>query len=420
MSIEIGLILLFLLGVGLNAFFAGYETGFIASNPIRVRHLSETGEDPRAKRLLQYMDAPDRMITLVLVGTNLALVMGTLALTKEVGGVWATLIATPMFLVFGEVVPKSMFRAHPTQLALAFLPVIRFFDTLLAPMAVPVTWISRSFLAIVNAEQHELRSMLNTSDDVRVLVDESAHHGSIDDEEKVMIHSVMDLHTRHAYEVMVPRTRIKALPETATRKQLAELLRETGYTRIPIYSESIDKIVGVVSAFSVLTDTDKQNPDIRRFMIDVLHVPDTMRLDDLLEEMRSAHTRIAIVTDEYGCTDGLITVEDILEEIFGEFHDEHDQAEEGVRKIGPNKWILDARVALSDANELMPASIQDDEVDTIGGWVMHLAGRIPEAAEIVQSGPYRIEILEATPQAVGKIRLEITAQEAAATEEEEW
>src|SRR5690606_32765840 len=198
------------------------------------------------------------------------------------------------------------------------------------------------------------------------------------------------------------------------------LLRETGFTRIPIYSETIDRIIGVVSAFSVLTDNSKDNPDIRRFMVDVLHVPDTMRLDDLLEEMRRARTRIAIVTDEYGGTDGLVTVEDILEEIFGEFHDEHDQAEEGVRKIGPSKWLIDARTALSDANELMPAAIRDDEVDTIGGWVMHLAGRIPEAGEIVESGPYKIEVIEATPQAVGKIRLEIVPGEAPAPEEEEW
>jgi CBS domain containing-hemolysin-like protein len=199
---------------------------------------------------------------------------------------------------------------------------------------------------------------------------------------------------------------------------LVELLRETGFTRIPIYNETIDRIIGVVSAFAVLTDTDKANPDIRRFMVDVIHVPDTMRLDDLLEELRRARTRIAIVTDEYGGTDGLVTVEDILEEIFGEFHDEHDQAEEGVRKIGPNKWLLDARTALSDANELMPAAIQDDEVDTIGGWVMHLAGRIPEAGELVESGPYKIEIIEATPQSVGKIRLEIAPD--ADSEEEEW
>jgi len=418
MSIDAGLILIFLVSVALNAFFAGYETGFIASNPIRVRHMAETGAHPRARRLLDYLEAPERMITLVLAGTSLALVAGTLALTVEMGALWAALIATPVFLVFGEVVPKSLFRAHPTRLALFFLPVIRFFGMALAPVTLPISWLGRTFLAIVNAKQHELRTMLNTSDDVRVLVDESAHHGNIDADEKEMIHSVMDLHSRHAYEVMVPRTRIKALPATATRRQLTELLRETGFTRIPIYDETIDRIIGVVSAFAVLTDTDKTNPDIRRFMVDVIHVPDTMRLDDLLEELRRARTRIAIVTDEYGGTDGLVTVEDILEEIFGEFHDEHDQAEEGVRKIGPNKWLLDARTALSDANELMPAAIHDNEVDTIGGWVMHLAGRIPEAGELVESGPYKIEIIEATPQSVGKIRLEIAPD--ANGEEEEW
>lgn len=407
MSLFALLLFLFIAGVLLNAFFAGYETGFIASNALRVRTMAEKENSPAAQRLLAYIDKPDHMITVVLVGTNLALVMGTLALTRQVGPLWATIIATPMFLIFGEVVPKSIFRAHPTRLALLFLPVIRAFDVLLAPLTYPIMWLSRGFIAIVNREQQEIRSLLNTSDDVRVLVNETADHGAIDDDEKEMIHSVMDLHTRHAKEVMVPRIRIKAVSETFSRRDLVAVFRETGFTRIPVYRDNIDQIIGVASAFSVLTDTGKNDSDIARFIQPVMHVPDTMRLDDLLEQMRATRKRIAIVTDEFGGTDGLITVEDILEEIFGEIHDEHDKAEEPIRKVGLNAWSIDARLALVDAEYELELGIEDDEVETVAGWVMRLAGRIPDKGEVFTAGRYKIEVLDGGPNYIARIRLEL-------------
>lgn len=407
MSLVAVLLFLFIAGVLLNAFFAGYETGFIASNALRVRHMAEKENSPAAQRLQRYIEEPDRMITVVLVGTNLALVMGTLALTRQVGPLWATLIATPMFLVFGEVVPKSIFRAHPTRLALLFLPAIRAFDLIFAPISFPIIWLSRGFLSIVNKEQQEIRSLLNTSDDVRVLVNETADHGAIDDDEKEMIHSVMDLHTRLAKEVMVPRIRIKAAPETATRRDLVSVFKETGYTRIPIFRDSMDEIVGVVSAFSVLTDRDKDDNSIARFVHPVMHVPDTMRLDDLLEEMRSARSRIAIVTDEYGGTDGLITVEDILEEIFGEIHDEHDKAEVPIRKVGMNAWSIDARMPLVDAEYELELGLDDDEVETVAGWVMRRAGRIPDKGEVFISGRYKIEVQDGGPNYIARVRIEL-------------
>lgn len=407
MTIAATLIGLFIAGVLLNAFFAGYETGFIASNALRVRHMAEKESNPAAMRLLAYIVEPDRMITVVLVGTNLALVMGTLALTTQFGPLWATLIATPMFLVFGEVVPKSIFRAHPTRLALLFLPVIRAFDLLFVPLAFPIIWLSRGFISIVNKEQQVIRSLLNTSDDVRVLVNETADHGGIDDDEKEMIHSVMDLHTRLAKEVMVPRIRMKTVPETATRRDLVSVFKETGYTRIPVYRESMDEIIGIVSAFSVLTDADKGDSNISRFVQPVMHVPDTMRLDDLLEEMRIARTRIAIVTDEYGGTDGLITVEDIVEEIFGEIHDEHDKAEEPIRKVGMNAWSIDARMALVDAEYELELGMEDEEVETVAGWVMRLAGRIPNKGEMVTTDRFKIEVLDGGPNYIARIRLEL-------------
>ena len=406
---ELYLFGLFLAGVLLNAFFAGYETGFVSSNIIRVRHLAEKEKDAAAKRLLGFMEQPDRMIVVVLVGTNLALVLGTMALTDMLNNntFWATVIATPAFLVFGEVLPKSMFRLHPTRLTLKLLPVVRFFDVLLFPLVLPVTWLSRRFVALVEAEQRDIRQMLTSQDDVRSLVDESAQHGTIEAEEQEMIHSIMDLQTRIVKEVMIPRINIRALPETATRQELVALLKESGHTRIPIYRESIDEIFGAVSAFSLLTDRSPDRQEIERFIRPVLHVPDTMKLDDLLKQMRDTKQPMAIVTDEYGGTDGLVTLEDILEEIFGEFHDEYDKEQTRIRRVGKNAYVVDARIPLEDAATFMKVELADEQVETVAGWVMLLTGRIPGRGEVIDHERFRITSLDGGPNYIASVRLEV-------------
>ncbi len=399
---------LFLLGIVLNAFFAGYETGFVASNPIRVRYLAEKEGNRNASLLLKYIDMPDRMIAVVLVGTNLALVMGTTALSSQVAAFWATVIATPLFLTFGEVVPKSMFRLHPTLFSLKLLPVIRFFDALLAPVVLPTTWVSRRFVAMASDDSQDMRVLMTSLEDMRHLVDESADHGTIEPEEKEMIHSVIDLQTRQAQEIMVPRIDIKALPETATKADLIDLLKESGLTRIPIYRESVDDIIGVANAFDVLTDNEPEKTDIERFIKPgILHVPDTMKLDDLLEAIRGSKVHMAIVIDEYGGTDGLIALEDILEEIFGEIHDEHDKEAKQLRRVGPNAYVIEARMSLEAVSESIGVPLMDEEVETIGGWLMHITGRIPAQGEVIVEGRFRVTVLSGGPSQLSSIRLEI-------------
>lgn len=337
----------------------------------------------------------------------MALIMGTIAITKLLGDAWAIVVATPLFLAFGEVVPKSVFRIHPTRLSVYLLPVIRTFDVVLSPIVLPVTWISKPFTRLVEGEQNDIRRMMNSQDDVRVLVDESADHGAIKPEEQTMIHNVMDLQTQNAREVMVPRIDIKALPLTATRRELLALLKESGFTRIPVYGESVDDILGVINAFDVLRDESPENEDIQRFVKDILHVPDTMKLDDILKKMRDGRQSMAIVVDEYGGTDGLVAIEDILEEIFGEIHDEYDKAETPIHQVGSNAWVVDARADLDDVSEALGIAVSDDEVETIGGWLMHVTGRIPQQGEVITHGPFRVTVLNATANAVSTLRLDV-------------
>lgn len=419
MSISLMMLALFGLGVLLNALFAAYETGFLSCNSLRIRQLAEKEGNRNARHLSKYLEKPDYLLTVVLLATNISLIFGTLMITRLLGEFWATIVATPVFLVIGELVPKSMFRAHPTQAALIFVPAIRLADFLLTFVSWPIIWGYRAFLYLVGApETQGLRMMMRSAEDMRVLVDVSADHGAIEEEEKEMIHSVMNLQSQSAKEVMVPRIDIQALSETATRTELVRLLKESGYTRLPVYRESIDEVVGVINAFDLLRDTTPENEDIHRFIRPILHVYDTMKLDDLLQLMRREKQFMAVVSDEYGGTDGLISLEDILEEIFGDIQDEYDEEESPIRQMGPNDFIVNARTPLEEAAGFMGLSMRDEDVETVGGWLMHAAGRIPQKGEVLRVNGFRVTVLDGTRNAVFRIRIEILSEKPARHEQE--
>jgi putative hemolysin len=289
---------------------------------------------------------------------------------------------------------------------------MRLLDLLLSPVVLPVTWFSGRLNRLADGLREGESVLKSTADDMRVLVDEGADHGAIMEEEKEMIHSVMDLQSRQVREIMVPRINIGALPETAGRAELIAKLIESGYTRIPIYRESIDNVVGVINAFDVLRAKHHDGDSIADFIRDVLHVPDTMKLDDLLEKMRETGQPIAVVTDEYGGTDGLITQEDVLEEIFGEFHDEYDKAETRIREISPGAFVIDAQLELWVAAEKFGIEIDDAEVETVGGWVTHVVGRIPRVGEVINHPPFRITILEGKANRITRVRVDVRTEEA--------
>jgi putative hemolysin len=277
----------------------------------------------------------------------------------------------------------------------------------LAPLAAPVSWTTSGLLRLLGGEHRHLSPLMSSLEDVKDLVDEGVDQGTIKPDEQEMIHSVIDLQATTAKEIMVPRIAIQALPDTATRGELVALFAESGRTRIPIYHETIDRIVGAISAYAILRDEDSEREDITRFIKEVRHVPDTMRVGDLLRELKRSKRHLAIVTDEYGGTDGLVTMEDILEEIFGEIQDEHDTEESPIHKLGPNAYVVDARTSLEQVSETLGVHIEDEEVETVGGWLMHIAGHIPLQGQVIEHGQFRITVLAGSPNALSRIRLEL-------------
>lgn len=399
-------IILFAASALVNAFLSGYETGFVSANLIRIRNRAKNEGNFNAVRLLGHYENPARIITTLLIGCNLFLVIGTTSLTYALGPALSTIIATPIFVIFAEVVPKSIFRHFPTKLVLFFFPAIRFFDALMSFISIPAAWAAQHFL-LLDDENKSMRMFLTSTEDMRMLVDESHDQGTLDPEEHEMIHSVIDLQTQFAKEVMVPRIQIQSLPEEATPEELKALFIESGRTRLPVYRETIDHVLGVVNIFDVISDTSPDQQDIKRFIKPILHVPDTMKLDDVLKAMRDERQSMAIVTDEHGGTDGLITVEDILEEIFGEIHDEYDITTTQIKRVSPNAFVIDANTSLEELSDALHTDIEDEDVETVGGWVNRLAGHIPLKGEVIHHESFRITILDGQPSHVTSIRLEI-------------
>jgi putative hemolysin len=419
MGILLMMVFIVLASMLVQALFAGYETGFISTNSIRIRHIAESEDSSRARSLLRHRDEPGKMITTLLIGTSLAIVAGPIALINEFQEfnippqyheALATVIVTPLFLVFSEIVPKSIFRLHPNRLSLALLPVIKVFYVVLYPLTWPISTTTTLLLRAAGGREKNISPLMSTLEDVRVLVDESAEHGAIQEEEQRMIHSVIDLGTKQAKEIMTPRINIDAVPDSATRDELIDLFEKSGRTRAPVYHESIDEIVGVVNAYDLLMDLNRESQDISRFIRPLIHVPDTMKVDDLLRHMKLKKQHMAIVTDEYGGTDGLITIEDVLEEIFGEIQDEHDREQSPIHQIGPRAYKVDARASLSEVSDKVGLPLLDDEVDTVGGWVMRIAGRIPSQGEVIEVEGFRVTILEGGTNHVSSIRLELLEQ----------
>lgn len=409
MSLWLPAIAVFVLGVGLRALFAGYETGFIAADRIRIAHRAEEEHDARAAALLRHLLAPQRLSTTLLIGTNAALIAGVMALAARFPDrEWlTTLIAVPVFLVFAEIIPRTVFRRHPNRLTLALFPVLRGFDLLLAPVALPTMWVTRALRWAAGVQESPARTLLSTQEDFRSLVDESAARGTIQKEEQKMIHSVMDLAAIQAKEIMVPRIDIEAVPIETTRNQLVEAFESTGRTRIPVYEESIDNIVGIVIAHDVLIDPNPEDPSIRRFVKEVRHVPDTKPVGELLQEMKNLRQHMAVVVNEYGGTDGIITMEDILEEIFGDIQDEHDLETRPIIQVAPNAYVVDARTPLEEFAEAVNIDLGGAEAETMGGWVMQIAQRIPKQGERVTHDRLKITILEGAHNQLLKLRVDV-------------
>ena len=379
-------ILIFLLAF--SAFFSSAETSLTTANKIRMRSLASEG-NKRAKTVLWLSDHSPQMLTAILIGNNIVNLSAsslTTSIAYKFGGsaiVIANAALTILILLFGEITPKTTATLYPEKISLIYAPIVKVFTKIISPLIVLINLLSKGVLFLFHIDANaQNRTMTET--ELRTIVDVSHEDGVIESEEKEMIYNVFDLGDAKAKDVMVPRVHMTFADINSTYDELIEIFREDKFTRLPIYENTTDNVVGTINMKDLLLYDNTKDFHVRDILRDAYFTYEYKNISELLVEMREAKFNIASVLDEFGETAGLITLEDILEEIVGEIHDEYDEDEdEDVKELGTHEYIVEGSTNLDDLNDELGLNLESDDYDSLGGFIIEHLDRLPAAGDEV-------------------------------------
>ncbi|MGE5561503.1 MAG: hemolysin family protein [Chloroflexota bacterium] len=405
-----------------RAFFAGSETALVSAEAVQIEHLARSGNSA-AVAIERLRSDRQRMIGSLLVGTNLTSVIATVLATSlthayglfgEAGIVVTTILMILLILIFGEIIPKSYAASNALSVALRVAKPVLALGTVLGPIASVFTAIPKLFLR----GRRSTADQQITEDSIRTMIAIGEEEGAVDEDEREMIIGMLDTGDTAVWEVMTPRVEMIYVAVDDTFDDVLDRIEREGFSRIPVYEDTVDNIIGVLHAKDVLPYcVADARPDIRSLLRPTMFVPESKRVSDLLDQMRKTRIHLAIVLDEYGGTAGLVTIEDLLEEIFGEIHDEYDAGEEDpIIARGAGSFSVDAGMSIGEVNEEFELALPDDEAGTIGGLVYSLLGRVPLRGERALLPEQRVELVaeRVAGRRITRVRLNIGQAEARA------
>ena len=404
MTLELVILLFCILGSG---FGSGSETALVSASRTRLQHMATEGVR-RARLAIEILNKRERILTATLIVTNIFNIAGgaiaTVSFQRWVGSlapIVATVVMTSVLLVISEIVPKAYFRQHADGMLVKSGAVWRILSWILAPITFPVQILTNLVFRLFRSRP---RSLYTTREEIKLILEESVENGGLRRHEQEMLESTLDYATTIAREVMVPISEVALLMETAQTQELIALVRELGHTRIPVYRERVDQIVGLVNVFDVVYDKHRKT-FIRPYMRPARLVPDTKGIDELFLEMQRARESLAVVVNEFGACIGIVTLEDIIEEIFGELSDEHEDATPEIQKKGPGRFRVSARTDIDDFNDETGLTIHKVGFETVGGYILHRLGRIPRKGETFTDGALTVHVIEADRYGVKTVDL---------------
>jgi putative hemolysin len=411
----------------LEGFFVSAEISIISVRRSRLDQLSEDG-NRRARRVRRLKDDPGRFLAVVQLGltvigffasayaavnisTEFAKFLKTFPAIGDGAGGYALLIVTVLLalftIVFGELVPKSIGLAYAERLAMLIAGPVEWIARLLGPIVWFLTRVTSAITKLLGVSMSSDAQM--TAEELKLIVERGGEQGILEAEEEQMINAVIELGDRRLHEVMVPRIAIVALPVSATLDEAIDLIVEGGHSRVPVYEDSIDGVIGIVYAkdlLPVLKVEADARPTVRSLLRTPLFVPESMSIDDLLHEFQRRKVHIAIVLDEYGGTAGLLTIEDLLEEIVGEIQDEYDVEEPMIVRLSADEARIDGRVDVDELGETFDITIpleDEDEYDTVGGLIFHRLGHVPRPGDEVRLDGLKLTVETTDGRRVGKV-----------------
>lgn len=386
---EIGQLITVIILLCLSAFFSSSETALTTVNQIRMRTLADNG-DKRAARVLRVTGNPGKMLSAILIGNNIVNLSASSISTSlaihlfgNTGAGIATGILTFLILIFGEVTPKTMATIKADSMSLTVAAPIGFLMKILTPVIFIINKLSLGLMFLLHINIKDAQKKM-TEEELRTIVDVSQENGVIEHEERDMIHNLFDFGDAEAKEIMVPRIDMTFVQADATYQEVLDIFRQDMFTRLPVYEDSTDNVIGIINMKDFLLQNDTPEFSVRNLLREPYFTYEHKNTADLFLEMRKSSISLAIVLDEYGVTAGLITLEDLLEEIVGEIRDEYDADEEDdITRISDREFYVLGSANLNDVSEALSLNFTSDDYDTIGGYCLGLLDHLPEKNEII-------------------------------------
>ena len=400
----------------MSAFFSGSETGLTTASRARLTELERRGSR-RASSVLKLTSNPERLIGALLLGNSLANITASAVATEylvKIFGENGTLIAsaamTVLILILAEVMPKTYAIAYPDRVALAVAPLMRVIVAVLAPIVMAVEYIVKKILLIFGVDTQNVVSILSAHEELRGAIDLHHKEGEMVKKDRDMLGGILDLKDLEIADVMVHRTKMTMIDVDEPMPEVVKAVLKSGKTRIPVYKENPDNIVGILHAKNMFAELQKNSGDASKIKLEDIistpwFVPDTRPLTDQLNAFLRRKTHFAIVVDEYGEVQGLITLEDIIEEIVGDINDEFDAVATGVRKQKDGSYNIEGTVPLRDLNRALDWRLPDEEATTLAGLVIHEARMIPDSGQIFTFHGFRFEVLKKRKQQLSLINV---------------
>ena len=405
MTLWVALVIL----VAFSAFFSASETAFSSLNQIRLKSRADDG-DRTAARVLAMAEKYDKLLSTILVGNNIvniaAASIGTILFTRllgaERGATVSTIVLTIVVLIFGEVTPKSLAKEMPERVATAVSPVLNILMVLLTP----VTWLFTQWKKLLGHFIHSGESDTITEGELMTMVSEAENDGELTDRESELIRSAIEFDDVEVEEILTPRVDVVAVSDEIGLDELAQTFAESGYSRLPVYHGTIDNIIGVVHEKDFYIARLKKETKIDDLVAPTLYTTGSTQISQLLRTLREQHHHMAVVVDEYGGTEGIITLEDILEELVGEIWDEHDEVTEDFRKQSDGSWLVAGSASVDDLFEVLDLP-EDEDIDsnTVNGLVQEKTCHLPKVGDHFSLGEYDGVVTRTARRRVTEVRL---------------
>ncbi len=400
----------------LSAFFSSAETALTTVNKFTLRSMADNG-NKRAARVLKLISNSDKLISTILIGNNIVNISASALATtlttnlfgsKAVG--IATGILTLLILLFGEITPKTLAQNNSVKISILYVDVVRFLVYIFTPFVFIINKISHVIFWILRMDTNGSAKSI-TEDELITMVNVSEEEGVIENKEKEMITNVVDFGDSRVRDIMIPRTDVTMVPVTATYDELLKQYMEVPYTRLPVYKDSRDNVIGILHVkdlFFYKATHDINNFDVTNIVREPFYVYEFQKTNDLLANMKSSSNSIGIVLDEYGVCVGLISMEDLIEEIIGDIKDEYDDAEHNnIVKIDDAHYSIDGGIKLDDLNDALDLDIESEDYDSIGGYIIQLLDHLPSVGDTASDGVISCKVTKLDKNRVSRVLLEI-------------